>query len=122
MRGRHGHEERERLERLQAERTEETEQEETEEGRTKKRTKTDTDTDVESTQFRQKKGQIKSIFLSDSDKEAIVKFVKQKAELYDKTHVKSKDKQRKEGLARLAASRNLFTNTVKKWFETECTR
>ena len=38
---------------------------------------TDMDTDVESTQSRQKKGQIKSIFLSDSDKEAIVVFVKQ---------------------------------------------
>ena len=30
--------------------------------------------------------QIKSIFLSESDEEAIVEFVKQNAELYDKTH------------------------------------
>ena len=41
-----------------------------------KRVRTDTDTDVESIQSRQKKGQMKSIFLSDSDEEAIVEFVK----------------------------------------------
>ena len=77
---------------------------------------------MESTQARQKKGQIKSIFLSDSDKEAIMEFVKQNAELY-KTHSKFKDKQRKEGLwERLAASRNLSVNSVKKWFETQRTR
>ena len=63
------------------------------------------DTDGESTQSRQK-GQMKLIFLSDSDKEAIVEFVKQNAELY-KTHT---------------ASRNLFVNTVKKWIETKSTR
>ena len=54
--------------------------------RGEKRARTDTDTDVESTQSRQKKGQMKSIFLSDSDEEAIVKFVKQHEELYDKTN------------------------------------
>ena len=37
--------------------------------------------------------------------------------------MKFKDKQRKEGLwERLAASRNLSVNTVKKWFETQHTR
>ena len=41
---------------------------------------------------------MKSIFLSDSDEEAIVDFVKQHEELFDKTHAKFKDKQRKEGL------------------------
>ena len=45
----------------------------------------DTDTDPESTQSRQKKGQMKSIFLSKSDEEAIVEFVKQLEELHDKT-------------------------------------
>ena len=35
------------------------------------------DTDTESTQSRQKKGQMKSIFLSDSDEEAILDFIKQ---------------------------------------------
>ena len=65
---------------------------------------------------------MKSIFLSDSDEEAIVEFVKQHEELYDKTHNKFKDKQRKEGLwERLTASRNLSVNTVKKWFETQHT-
>ena len=64
-----------------------------------------------------------SIFLSDSDEEAIVEFVKQHKELYNKTHRKFKDKQRKERLwERLAASRNLSVNTVKKWFETQRTR
>ena len=41
-----------------------------------KRVQTDKDTDVESTQSRQKKGQMKSIFLSDSGEEAIMDFVK----------------------------------------------
>ena len=96
--------------------------EETEE-RTEKRPRTDTDTDPESTQSRHKKGQMMSIFLSDSDEEAIVDFVKQHKELYDKTHAKFKDKQRKEGLwETIAASRNLSVNTVKKWFETQSTR
>ena len=36
------------------------------------RVQTDMDTDVESTQSRQKKGQMKSIFLSDSDEEAFM--------------------------------------------------
>ena len=75
--------ERERLERLQIEKTEEMEQEETEEVRTEKRARTLTETDIESTQSRQKKGQMKSIFLSDFNKEAIVNFVKQSAELYE---------------------------------------
>ena len=82
-----------------------------------------TDTDVEPTQSRQKKWQIKSILLSNSDEEAIVEFVKQREELYNKTHDKFKDKQRKEGLwERLAVSRNLSVNTVKKLFETKHTR
>ena len=66
---------------------------------------------------------MKSIFLSDSDEEAIVEFVKQHEELYDKTNDKFKDKQRKEGLwERLTASRNLSINTVKKWFKIQHTR
>ena len=66
---------------------------------------------------------MKSIFLSDSNEEAIVDFVKQHKELYDKTHAKFKDKQRKERLwETVAASRNLSVNTVKKWFETQRTR
>ena len=85
--------------------------------------RTDTDTDVESTQSRQKKGQMKFIFLSDSDEEAIVEFVKQHEELYDKTNDSFKDKQKKERLwEQLAATRNLPIKTVKKWFETQRTR
>ena len=72
-------EERDR-ERMERERREESQE------RGEKRARTDMDTDVESTQSRQKKGQMKSIFLSDSDEEAIVEFVKQHEELYDKTN------------------------------------
>ena len=93
------------------------------EGRTEKLPRTDTDTDPEYTHSRQKKGQMKSIFLGDSDEEAIDHFVKQHKELYDKTHVKFKDKQRKEGLREtVAVSRNLSVNIVKKWFKTQHTR
>ena len=84
---------------------------------------TDTDTDVESTQSRQKKGQMKSIFLSDSDKEAIMEFVEQHEKLYDKTNDSFEDKQKKERLwEQLAATRNLPVKTVKKWFDTQHTK
>ena len=66
---------------------------------------------------------MKSIFLSDTDEEAIVEFVKQHEELYDKTNDSFKDKQKKESLwESLAATRNLAVRTVKKWFETQHTR
>ena len=82
-----------------------------------------TDTDVESSQSRQKKGQMKSIFLSDSDDEAIVEFIKQHEELFDKTNDNFKDKQKKEGLwEQVAATRNLSVKTLKKWFDTQHTR
>ena len=69
------------------------------------------DTDVESTQSRQKKGQMKSILLSDSDEEAIVEH----EELYEKTNDSFKDKQKKERLwEQLASTRNLPIKTVKK--------
>ena len=88
--------------------------------RGEKRVRTDTDNDVESTQSRQKKGQMKSIFLSDSDEKATVEFVKQHEELYDKTNDSFKDKQKKERLwEQVAASRNLPVKTVKKWFDTQ---
>ena len=88
-------EERERG-RLETEKIEVTEETEETGDRREKRPRTDTDTDPECMQPRQKKGQMKSIFLSDSDEEAIVDFVKQHEELFDKTHEKFKDKQRKE--------------------------
>ena len=66
---------------------------------------------------------MKSIFLSDSDKEAIVEFVKHHKELYDKTNDSFKVKQKKERLWESpAATRNLPVKTVKKWFETQHTR
>ena len=81
-----------------------------------KRAYTDMDTDVESTQSRQKKGQMK---MSDSGKEVIVEFVKQHEEHYAKTNDSFKDKQKKERLSeQLAGTRNLSVKTVKKWFET----
>ena len=107
---------REQEERIKRERDESLE-------RGEKRLQTETDTDVESTQSRQKKGQMKSIFLSDSDEDAIMEFVKQHEELYDKTNDSFKDKQKKERLwEQLAATRNLPVKTVKKWFDTQCTR
>ena len=64
-----------------------------------------------------------SIFLSDSDEEAIVEFVKQHEELYDKTNDSFKDRQKKERLwETLTTTRNLPVSTVKKWFETQHTR
>ena len=115
--------ERERIEQEERDRERETERREESQERGEKRVRTDTDTDLESTQSRQKKGQMKSIFLSDSDKEAIVEFVKQHEELYDKTNGSFKDKQKKEGLwEQLAATRKLPVKTVKEWFNTQHTR
>ena len=66
---------------------------------------------------------MKYIFLSDSDEEAIVVFVKQHEELYNKTNDSFKDNQKKEKLwEQLAATRNWPVKTVNKWFETQCTR
>ena len=115
-RERTGQEERDR-ERMERERRDESQE------RGEKRARTDMDTDVESTQSRQKKGQMKSIFLNDSDEEAIVEFVKQHKELYGKTNNSFKNKEKKERLwKQLAATRNLPVKTVKKWFETQRTR
>ena len=111
---------RERREKEERDRQREREMEEEE--RREKRARTDTDTDAESTQSRQKKGQ-KTILLSDSDEEAIVEFIKPHKQLYDKTNKSFKDKQKKERLwEEVAATRNLPAKTVKKWFETQCTR
>ena len=51
------------------------------EERTEKQPRMETDTDPESTHSRQKKGKMKSIFLSDSDEEGIMDFIKQHEEL-----------------------------------------
>ena len=66
---------------------------------------------------------MKSVFLSDSDKEAIVEFVKQHEELYDETNDSFKDKQKKERCwESLAATRNLPVKTGMRWFDTRRTR
>ena len=66
---------------------------------------------------------MKYIFLSDSDEEAIVEFVKQHEELYDKTNDSFKNKQKKERLwQQIASTINVPMKTVKKWFETQHTR
>ena len=66
---------------------------------------------------------MKSIFLSDSDEAAIVEFIKQHKELYDKNNNSFTDKPKKERLwEQLAATRNLPVKTVKKWFDTQRTR
>ena len=91
--------------------------------RGEKRERTYTDTAVESTQSRQKKGQMKSIFRSGSDEEAIVQFIKQHEELYDKTNDSFKGKQNKERLwEQLEATRNWPVKTVKNFFDTQHTR
>ena len=111
-------EERER-ERLETETIEVTEETEEKQDRGEERSRTDTD--QECTQSRQKKEWMKSIFLSDLDEEAIVDFMKQRS--YLTRLAKFKDKQRKERLwETVAASQNLPVSTVKKWFETQCTR
>ena len=96
-------EERDEREGIKQERDRERMEREREESpeRGEKRVQTDTDTDVESPQSRQKKAQMKSIFLNDSDEEAIVEFIKQHEELYDKTNDSFKDKQKKEQLEQL---------------------
>ena len=66
---------------------------------------------------------MKSIFLRESDVEAIMEFVKQHEKLYDKTNNSFKDKHKKERLWEiLEATRHLPVNTVKKWFKTQHTR
>ena len=66
---------------------------------------------------------MKSTSLSDSDEEAIMEFIKQHEEIYDKTNDKSKDKQKKERLLEtIAATRNVPVNTVKKWVKIQRSR
>ena len=59
---------------------------------------------------------MKTILLRDSDEEAIVEFVTQHEQLFDKTKESFKDKQKKEKLWKeVTATRNLPVKTVKKW-------
>ena len=58
---------------------------------------------------------MKSIFLSDSDEEAILELVKQQRELM----TVSKTSRRKNDCVQLATTKNWPVKTVKKWFKTQ---
>ena len=77
----------------------------------------DTETEAgrgETSQSRYKKGHMTNIYLTGSDEEAIVDFVKDHEELYDKTDEQFKDKARKEGLwERFANSHKLSVKMCK---------
>ena len=67
---------------------------------------------------RHKKGHMTNIYLTDSDEEAIVDFVKDHEELYNKTNEHFMDKARKECCwERFANSRKLSVKVCKIWFE-----
>ena len=53
---------------------------------------------METSQSRYKKGHMTNIYLTDSDEEAIMNFVKDHEELYNKSNEHFKDKARKECL------------------------
>ena len=60
---------------------------------------------------------------SDSQEHAIVEFVKQHPELYDKEHRRFHDRQRKEALwAEISAELKLQPFDVRRWFESQRTR
>ena len=65
---------------------------------------------------------VTNIYLTDSDEEAIVYFVKDHKELYDKTNEHFKDKVRKKCLwERFANSRKLSVKVWKTWFGSQRT-
>ena len=67
---------------------------------------------------RHKKRHMTNIYLTDSDEEAIVDFVKNYEELYDKADEHFKDKARKEcPWERFANSCNLSVKVCKIWFD-----
>ena len=97
-----------------------------EEGVTEKRPRTEksgTETEVvggqaRPPQSRYKKGHITNINLTDFEEEAIVEFVKDQEELYDKTNEHLKDKARKQCLMEhLTNSHKLFVKVCKTWFD-----
>ena len=64
-----------------------------------------------------------NIYLTDSDEKAIVDFVKDHEELYDKTNVHFKHKARKDCLwERFARSYKLSVKACKTWFKSQRTR
>ena len=68
-------------------------------------------------------GHMSNIYLTDSDEEAIVDFVKEHKELYDKTNEHFKDKAWKESLwERFPNSCKLSAKVCKTWFDSKRTR
>ena len=83
----------------------------------------DTETDTEAASVRSRKTHISQILLSDSDEEALVEYIKNHPELYDKGHELFKNKGHKACLwERIAAQRNMKPEDARKWFETQRTR
>ena len=69
-----------------------------------------------------KKGHITNVYLTDSDEEAIMDFVKGHEELYDKTSEHFKDKARKEFLwEQLTNRRKLSVKVCKTWLDSQMT-
>ena len=69
-------------------------------------------------QSKHMKGHMANIYLTDSDEGAIIDFVKDHEELYDKTNQHFKDKARKDCLwERLASSHNLSGKVCKTCFK-----
>ena len=69
-------------------------------------------------QPRHKKGHMTNSYLTDSEKEAIVNFVKDHEELFDKTNEQFKDKARKYCLLeRFTSCCKLSVNVCKTWFK-----
>ena len=63
-----------------------------------------------------------NVYLTDSDEEAILDFVKGHKELYHKTSEHFKDKASKESLwEEFARSRNLSVKVCKTWFDSQST-
>ena len=74
-------------------------------------------------QSRYKKGHMTNVYLTDSDQEAIVDFMKDQEELYNKTSEHFKDKARKESLwEEFKRSRKLSVKVCKTWFDSQRTQ
>ena len=83
----------------------------------------DTETDTEAATVRSRKLHLSQILLSDSDEEALVEYIKNHPELYDKGHELFKNKGHKACLwERIAAQRHIKPEDARKWFETQRTR
>ena len=80
------------------------------------------ETGISQSQSRHKKGHVTNIYLTDSDEEAIMDFVKDHEELYNNTNEHFKDKARKECLwKRFTSSRKISVKVCKTWFDSQRT-